>query len=95
MGKSGAGMLSFPMPGFTLAIDFPRRKKTHDLISRLYEIVVKHEGRVYLAKDACMTPDHLKAMYPRLREFKSVLDRVDPSFVMQSDMSRRLRLSPR
>ena len=86
-------MLSFPMPGFALALDFPRRPETERLIHRLHEIVLKYRGRVYLAKDACLTQQHFEAMYPEVQRFKSVLHRIDPNGVMQSDMSRRLGLS--
>ena len=88
----GRGMLSFPMPGFTLAMDFPRRAETGRLVRRLYEIVIEHGGRVYLAKDANLTPDMFHAMYPRAKAFASAIRRLDPDTVMQSDMARRLGL---
>jgi decaprenylphospho-beta-D-ribofuranose 2-oxidase len=88
-------MLSFPMPGFALALDFPNRPATVEMIRRLYDITLKHGGRVYLAKDACMTAEQMEAMYPALAQFRSVMSRIDPRGVMQSDMSRRLRLGAR
>ncbi|MDQ6831743.1 MAG: FAD-binding oxidoreductase [Gemmatimonadota bacterium] len=93
MGRSGQGMLSFPMPGFTLALDFPRRRETRPLILRLHEIVLKYDGRIYLAKDACLSAKQFEAMYLEADRFKAVLRRVDPNGRMQSDMSRRLGLS--
>lgn len=94
-GAYGRGLLSFPMPGFTLALDFPRRADTRRLIERLQDITLEHGGRVYLAKDACLARDQLEAMYPQLERFESVLRQVDPGRRMQSDMSRRLRLNVR
>lgn len=94
MGRRGAGMLSFPMPGFTLAIDFPRHPETRQLVERLQDIALKHGGRVYLAKDACLKPDMFRAMYPEVDRFKTVLRSIDPKGIMQSDMSRRLQLTP-
>lgn len=90
MGRPGVGPLSFTLPGFSLALDFPRRPDTFALMQRLHEIVLRHQGRVYLAKDACISAADFAAMYPRHREFQSVLQRVDPHSMMQSDMSRRL-----
>jgi decaprenylphospho-beta-D-ribofuranose 2-oxidase len=92
MGRAGRGMLSFPMPGFTLALDFPRRARTGALIQRLQRIALKYGGRVYLAKDACLSADQLPSMYPELERFRAVLRRIDPERRMQSDMSRRLHV---
>jgi len=94
MSRPSRGMLSFPMPGFTLALDFPRRAHTRALVERLHDIALRHGGRVYLAKDACLTPERLRAMYPQVDRFRAVLRRIDPQGRMQSDMSRRLDLGP-
>jgi decaprenylphospho-beta-D-ribofuranose 2-oxidase len=80
------------MPGFTLAMDFPRRPDSTQLIHRLHDIVIEHGGRVYLAKDALLTPARFRAMYPRADEFRSLLRRIDPRATMRSDMARRLGL---
>lgn len=95
MSRESRGMIAFPMPGFTLALDFPRREGTLRLIERLHDIVLKYGGRIYLAKDATLSAERFAAMYPRAQEFKSLLQRIDPELRMQSDMSRRLGLSPR
>jgi len=92
MGRSSEGMLSFAGPGYTLAMDFPRRPNTRALIERLHDIVIEHGGHIYLAKDACLTPERMNAMYPAVDRFRAILRRIDPSGRMQSDMSRRLRL---
>ena len=64
------GMLSFPQPGVTLALDFPNKgKKTLMLFERLDAIVHEAKGRLYLAKDARMPRDLFEAGYPRLTEF--------------------------
>ncbi len=90
LGGEGKGHLSFPMRGYTLALDFPARRGVTELLSRLEAITVDHGGRVYLAKDAVLSPESLPAMYPRLAAFRAVLDRVDPDRRMISDMARRL-----
>lgn len=92
MGHAGRGLLSFALPGFSLALDFPRRPATFALIRRLHEIVLHHGGRVYLAKDSCLSADEFVRMYPTADAFTRVLNRVDPVRTMQSDMSRRLGL---
>jgi decaprenylphospho-beta-D-ribofuranose 2-oxidase len=92
MGRTGRGMLSFSSPGFTLALDFARRPHTRQLIERLQEITLSHGGRIYLAKDACLTAEQVRVMYPGVDAFRAVIRSVDPEGRMQSDMSRRLRL---
>jgi FAD/FMN-containing dehydrogenase len=80
------GMLSFPQPGVTLALDFPNHgKRTHKLFERLDAIVHEARGRIYLAKDARMQREAFEASYPRLDEF---LQFRDPG--ISSAMSRRL-----
>jgi decaprenylphospho-beta-D-ribofuranose 2-oxidase len=92
MGKWGRGYLSFPMPGFTLALDFPAKPGVTELLGRLERITLDHGGRIYLAKDGAMTAESFAQMYPRLDEFRALLERVDPDRVMDSDMARRLRI---
>ncbi|HEX7912421.1 MAG TPA: FAD-binding oxidoreductase [Paraburkholderia sp.] len=80
------GMLSFPMPGATLALDFPNRgDRTLALFSRLDAIVREAGGRIYCAKDARMPRALFEVGYPRLAEF---LPYRDPG--ISSAMSRRL-----
>jgi FAD/FMN-containing dehydrogenase len=72
------GMLSFPMQGATLALDFPNRgAKLHRLFDALDRIVLDAGGRLYPAKDGRMGPTMFKAGYPRWQEFA---DYVDPRF---------------
>ena len=95
LGGEGRGLLSFPMRGYSLALDFPRRKGTEALMERLERITLDHGGRVYLAKDAVLSPDGFAAMYPRLDAFRAVLSEADPKGRFQSDMARRLNLKGR
>jgi FAD/FMN-containing dehydrogenase len=72
------GMLSFPTPGTTLALDFPNTgPRVHKLFTALDDIVRKAGGRLYVAKDGRMTGELFKSGYPRLSEF---LPHVDPRF---------------
>jgi FAD/FMN-containing dehydrogenase len=72
------GMLSFPMPGTTLALDFPNvGPRLHALFDRLDRIVLDAGGRLYPAKDGRMDARLFKAGYPRWAEFAQY---VDPRF---------------
>ena len=92
-GPADPGPLSFPMPGWTLALDLPVGHEGLDrLLDELDEEVVGAGGRVYLAKDSRVSADTFAAMYPRIDEFLAVKRKVDPAGVLQSDLARRLGL---
>jgi decaprenylphospho-beta-D-ribofuranose 2-oxidase len=91
-GPQTPGPLSFPIAGWTLALDLPATPSLATLLDRLDDVVADAGGRVYLAKDARTRSDVIDRMYPRLDEFRAVRKRLDPSGVFQSDLSRRLRL---
>lgn len=88
-------MISFPSEGYTLALDFPVRKGLFDFLDELDEIVLKHGGRLYMSKDARMKPQTLAAGYPRLEEFKQVVQKYNPEFKISSTQSERLLLTTR
>ena len=92
MGERGSGYLSFPAPGYTLALDFPNAPGVGSLMAELERITADHGGRVYLAKDATLHPALLPTMYPELDLYRAVLDEVDPHERMSSDMARRLAI---
>jgi decaprenylphospho-beta-D-ribofuranose 2-oxidase len=94
MGGAGEGFMSFPLRGYALAVDLPRRAGTEALHDVLEEIVLRHGGRIYVAKDALMSPAGYQAMFPQLEQFRRVLREVDPHGRFQSDMSRRLGIRP-
>jgi decaprenylphospho-beta-D-ribofuranose 2-oxidase len=92
LGSNGRGCLSFPMRGVTLALDFPRTAPAARLLESLHAVTVDHGGRIYLAKDSCVSAAHLRSMYPRLPEFRAARERHDASRRWRSDMSARLGL---
>jgi len=92
-GDADPGWLSFPVPGWTLALDIPASLPgLGTFLDELDEEVAAAGGRVYLAKDSRMRPDLLAAMYPRLGDFRALRARLDPRGVFTSDLSRRLTL---
>jgi len=92
-GPGDDGYLSFPLPGWTLALDFPARTPgLADLLERLDKDVLAAGGRVYLAKDSRVSREALEAMYPRLPEFRALRAELDPAGLLVSDLSRRLDL---
>ncbi|MEM9779549.1 MAG: FAD-binding oxidoreductase, partial [Pseudomonadota bacterium] len=66
MGGGHAGPLSFPMEGYTLAVDFANRPEAAPLVERLIAQTVEAEGRVYLAKDSLAGPEDIAVMYENL-----------------------------
>lgn len=90
-GAEGRGMLSFPMPGISIALDLPYRPgRTEALVDALNEIVVDAGGRVYLAKDALTRAEHFLRMEPRLTRFQQVRRKWDPEGRLASALSRRV-----
>jgi decaprenylphospho-beta-D-ribofuranose 2-oxidase len=92
MGESSGGMLSFPMPGYTIALDFPVRRGLFEVLNELDAIVLDAGGRLYLAKDARMSAETFHATYPLLPRWREVKARVDPKGLLQSDLARRLQI---
>jgi decaprenylphospho-beta-D-ribofuranose 2-oxidase len=91
-GAGNRAPLSFPTPGWTLAVDMPIRRGLHELCEELDTMVLEAGGRVYLAKDSRIAPRTIQQMYPRLDEWRKIRASVDPRGVFTSDLSRRLAL---
>jgi decaprenylphospho-beta-D-ribofuranose 2-oxidase len=89
-GSQGSGLLSFPMPGISLAVDMPVRSHTQRIVDTLNEFVLGEGGRIYLAKDRFTRREHFARMESRLEEFLAVKRRWDPHGKIRSAQSVRL-----
>jgi decaprenylphospho-beta-D-ribofuranose 2-oxidase len=92
MGPGRAGHMSFPMEGYTLAVDFPNRNAAERLIGELETATVEAGGRIYLAKDALAGPETVRGMYPEFSKWLKAVKSVDPDGHYITDLVRRLEL---
>ncbi|MAJ58869.1 MAG: hypothetical protein CBC48_02235 [bacterium TMED88] len=93
MGPANESPLSFPIEGASMALDFPNRKRDlKSLLERLDRIVVRHGGRVYLAKDSSLGAWAVPEMYPGLARFQEIQRKHDPNERISSSLARRLNL---
>ncbi|WP_327268486.1 FAD-binding oxidoreductase [Streptomyces sp. NBC_01218] len=93
LGAAGPGWLSFPAPGWSLAVDVPAGLPgVGRFLDGLDDEVAAAGGRVALARDARLRPELLAAMYPRLAEFRALRAETDPTGAFRSDLARRLAL---
>jgi len=92
-GKANTNYLSFPMEGFTLALDFQMSLSTLELVKKLDEMIVAMGGKIYLTKDALMSETTFKMTYPAWETFQEVRSRYGAIGKFSSQQSRRLGLN--
>ncbi len=92
LGPANDNLLSFPRPGYTLALDFKMADGLLPLLDELDAIVLDHGGRLYLAKDARMNATTFKRCYPQWEEFQAIRERYGAVGRFASMQSRRLGL---
>ena len=69
------GLMSFPKPGITLALDFPIKPgRSFPLFERLADMVRDYNGRLYPAKDAAMTAPQFQTFYPQWEQLARFRD---------------------
>jgi len=86
-------LISFPMEGYTLALDFPIMPGLMKFLNKLDEIVLKYDGRFYFTKDSRLKPDVFKRGYPKLNDFLEIKAKYDPNNLFASAQSKRLELT--
>jgi decaprenylphospho-beta-D-ribofuranose 2-oxidase len=92
-GENSKGFISFPIKGWTFAVDLPTSgQKISKVLRELDEIVVSAGGRIYLTKDSRLNSELLPEMYPDLEKWKGIKHEFDPFNRWQSDQGRRLKL---
>ena len=91
-GKANENFLSFPVEGYTLALDFKMSEETVKLIQLLDSMVVEMGGRIYLTKDALLSEVSFKRMYPKWDQFEEVRAKYDAIGKFSSSQSKRLGL---
>ena len=91
-GKGNRNLLSFPMEGYTLALDFKIGRYTFELLDQLDDMVLDYGGRVYLTKDSRMSEKTFKHGYPSWEEFAAIRQKYGASEVFNSHQSGRLGL---
>jgi FAD/FMN-containing dehydrogenase len=89
-GIEGDGLLSFPMPGMSLALDLPIKDNSPQVVGHLNRIVGETGGRIYLTKDGLSTAEDFGQMEPRLPAFLEIRDKWDPDGNLRSAQSQRL-----
>lgn len=89
--RDSQGPMSFPMRGYSVALDFPNNKRVRAILPQLDRWVSDHGGRVYLAKDAMLTPDLFYTMYgQQANDWTKYIRKLDPDRKFTSLMSDRL-----
>ena len=90
-GNINPSPLSFPIPGWTLAIDIPASTPSLlGALNKLDEKIISEGGRLYLAKDSRQSSSTFKKSYPRLEEWLKIKELLDPNFIFMSDSFKRL-----
>ena len=90
LGKENEGLISFPLEGYTLALDFPVCQRVFELLEELDKIVIDYGGRIYLTKDARMKEETFHKGYSNLEKFLTIKYKVDPENKFRSLQSQRL-----
>ncbi len=90
-GSANPSYLSFPIHGWTLAIDMPANiHNLNDVLDKLDDKVVSAGGRIYLAKDSRQSSKTFKQSYPRIKEWLEIKKELDPNDIFMSDSFKRL-----
>ena len=91
-GKKNSNYISFPLSGYSLAMDFPYSNKVESILAELDKMVLKFNGRVYLSKDTRLSSYYFKKFYKQFDEVKKVRKKYN-IFNFCSDQSKRIGIN--
>ncbi|MCH9742875.1 MAG: FAD-binding oxidoreductase [Proteobacteria bacterium] len=91
-GAQNDNWLSFPLEGYSLALDFKIQEGLFALLDELDQLVLRYSGRIYLAKDARMSQAVFEQGYPKVEAFRQLRQDLGADKVFQSHQSQRLGL---
>ena len=89
-GEENQNYLSFPMKGYSLALDFKIEKGIFELLNSLDEIVLKYGGRIYLTKDVRVSKESFEKGYPNIEKFRNLRKEYGMDKKFQSLQSKRV-----
>ena len=89
-GEENKNYLSFPMKGYSLALDFKIEKGIFELLNSLDEIVLKYGGRIYLTKDVRVSKESFEKGYPNIEKFRNLRKEYGMDKKFQSLQSKRV-----
>jgi len=89
-GKANENYLSFPMEGYSLALDFKLEKGLFELLDQLDQIVLRYGGRIYLTKDVRVSKETFEKGYPLIEKFRAFRKKIGAENVFQSLQSKRV-----
>ena len=89
-GDENENYLSFPIKGYSLALDFPNNQETLNMLENLDSLVLQNGGRVYLTKDARIKEKNFKNMYPKVEKFIQIRKKYSFDKKIQSSQSVRI-----
>ena len=89
-GKENQNYLSFPIEGYSLALDFKIEKGLFELLDELDKIVLKYDGRIYLTKDVRVSKDTFEKGYPHIEKFRALRKKYNMNEKFQSLQSKRV-----
>ncbi len=92
LGHGRGGMMSFPMEGFTLAVDIVNKPSAKALLARLNALARNAGGRVYLAKDSSLDAGYMPDMYSELEGFRAEIAKADPVGAFETALVKRLQI---
>ena len=91
-GKENKNYLSFPMEGYSLALDFKIESGLFEFLDKLDKIVIKYNGRIYLTKDARVSKEVFEIGYPEIKQFRKIRKEYEMDKKFNSFQSRRVEI---